>query len=68
MTHSHANSPLLVRIWNRDGRLAYAEVCRTTPKPYEHEGYTITLPDRDLGETPEGGCIDFQSLLPKVAE
>lgn len=68
ISHSHANSPLLVRIWDKSGRLVYAEVVRTKPKPYEHEGYMITMPDRDLGVTPEGGMIDFQSLLPRVAE
>ena len=68
MTHSHANSPLLVRIWDKDGRLIYAEVVRTKPKPYEPEEYTVTMPDRDLGVAPEGATVDFQPLLPKAAE
>ena len=64
MSHAHGNGRLLVRIWDKHGRLVYAEVVRTQPKKYEPEQYTVTMLDRDLGVAPEGGVVDFQSLLP----
>lgn len=65
MSHSHANGSLLVRIWDSDRRLVYAERVITRPKHrLLHEQYTITIPDSDLGIVPDGGSIDFQSLQP----
>lgn len=61
---NYTNTRVLVRIWDRDGRLVYAEVARAVLKHrLLPERYTVTMPDSDLGEVPEGGSIDFQSLV-----